>query len=509
MSQDGKGIVGENNMLSPAQIREQEIEYCRSDLVYYVRTYCHIEDKDAEELIQPFDMWQMQEDSLLSIHEHRLNIILKARQLGFSWLVLSYASHLLLTLTGRTAIMLSRSEEEAKELIRRLAVIFRYMPELIAEEGNIPYGWSGPVFRATALELKITFPHGPESVAKAFPSSPNAARSFTADLIIFDEWAFQQFAPDIWKAAYPVINRPYGGKVIGLSTIDRGTLFEEIFEDPDNGFNKIFIPWYADPRRDSLWYENTKRTMKGDITQEYPATIEEALTIVGGSFFPEVTENTHVTKSSLSGSLRRYVCIDYGLDMLSAHWIQVDKDNNAQIYREYDSPDKTIGAACDIMLDLTENEQIDLWLAPPDLWNRSQESGKSRAQLFSENGINLVKTSNDFAAGCSGMKEWLKPQSEGKAKLTILEGCAPNLYRCLTKIQKDKKRPNVYAKEPHDLTHDPDSIRCFCVWWTSPASSVTGANNKKRWPADLIDDYMRANKEGREYLVKKYGEPQL
>lgn len=93
--------------------------------------------------------------------------------------------------------------------------------------------------------------------------------------------------------------------------------------------------------------------------------------------------------------------------------------------------------------------------------------------------------------------------------MTILEGCAPNLYRCLTKIQKDKKRPNVYAKEPHDLTHDPDSIRCFCVWWTSPASSMTEKGQKKKWPADLIEDYRNANKEGRAYLIKKYGEPQL
>jgi len=170
-------------------------------------------------------------------------------------------------------------------------------------------------------------------VFKAFPSSPNAARSFTADLIIFDEWAFQQFAEEIWTSAFPVINRPYGGKVIGLSTIDRGSLFEEIFTNPDNGFNKIFIPWFADPRRDDEWYANTKRALGDLITQEYPASIEEALTVPGGSFFPEVNEKNTISHELQTGRVVRYVCIDYGLVMFAAHCISIDATGDAQIYR--------------------------------------------------------------------------------------------------------------------------------------------------------------------------------
>ena len=225
------------------EIRANEIEYCKGNVEYFIDTYGHIEDKDADELIQPFEMWDEQRKALHSIMDNRLNAILKARQLGFSWLVMHIAAWLMLCFTGRTVIGLSRTEEEAKELVRRLSVILRYMPELIAEKDSAPAGWNGPVFKATALELTIYFPNEPSSVFKAFPSSPNAARSFTADLIIFDEWAFQQFAEEIWTSAFPVINRPYGGKVIGLSTIERGSLFEEIFTNPDNGFNKIFIPW--------------------------------------------------------------------------------------------------------------------------------------------------------------------------------------------------------------------------------------------------------------------------
>lgn len=498
----------EKEPMTTQEIRQNEIEYCLDHIVYFVRTYGHYEDKDAAELIQPFNMWDEQESALISIHTHRLNAILKARQLGFSWLVINYCSYILL-LPGRTIIALSRSEEEAKELIRRLAVVLKNMPEFFQEEKDKPAGWSGMTYKANALELIVHYPDGrPDSIMKGFPSSPAAARSFTADLLIFDEWAFQQFAREIWTSAFPVINRPMGGKVIGLSTIDRGSLFEEIFTDPDNGFNKIFVPWYADPRRDKKWYEDTKRALGDLITQEYPATIEEALTVPGGAFFPEVRKDTHITKwDYIKGMVKRYVCIDYGLDMLSVHWIKIDAYNNAQVYREYDSPDKTIGAACDIMIDLTGDEKIEMWLAPPDLWNRSQESGKSRAQLFADGGINLTKTSNDFPAGCSGMKEWLKPQSEGKAKLTIAEDAAPNLFRNLQKIQRDKNRPNVYAKEPHDLTHDCDSLRCFCVYWTSPADKIH-SNVSREWTEDMWEDYNNAHsEEDRQRIIKNYGEP--
>lgn len=488
-------------------MRDREIEYCRGNILYYIEEYGHIEDKDADELIQPFKLWDAQKQACMSIMEHRKNVVLKARQLGFSWLIMHIASWFVHLHTGRTVMALSRSEKEAQELVRRLGVILSYMPELITEKQNAPYGWTGPTYTKTAMRIEVQFPDGPASVFEAFPSSPGAGRSFTADLLIFDEWAFQQFADEIWKSAFPVINRPSGGKVIGLSTIERGSLFETIFTDPDNGFNKIFIPWYADPRRDDTWYEETKRTLKEDITQEYPATIEEALAVPGGSFFPEVCEENTISDKPLEGNVRRYVCIDYGFDMFSAHWVSMDAEGNAQVYREYDASDKTIRAACDILKSLSGDEDIYEWLAPPDLWSREQITGKSRALHFAEGGIPLTKTSNDFPAGCAGMKSWLEPRNGGKSKLTILKDAAPNLYRCLTKIQKDKRRPNVYAKEPHDLTHDPDSLRCFCVWFNTPADK-SYKSGRKKWTEDMWEDYWNADEKGKRYLIEKYGEPE-
>lgn len=483
------------------------LDYCKNHIEYFIDKYGHIEDKHAEELIQPFKLWPAQLDALKSIMDHRWNIILKARQLGFSWLVMHIAAHLMITSYGKLVIGLSKTEEEAKELVRRLTVIFRYMPELIAEKDNVPNGWDGPIFSSTALSVTIKFPNDMESNFKALASSPGAGRSFTANLLIFDEWAFQQFAREIWEGGFPTINSKNGGKVIGLSTIARGSLFEEMFTDPDNGFNKIFIPWYADPSRDQEWYEQTKRALGDGITAEYPATIEEALEVPGGAFFPEVTKDTHETHEEMTGNVRRYCAIDYGLDALAAIWIMVDTKGNERAYRCLKEPNLTISQAAELLRSRSADEVVDAWLAPDDLWNRRQETGKSAADIFYEGGINLIRVNRELFNGCMQMKEHLKVPAEGKPKLTFLYGTCDKLIHDLKKIQKDKKKPTVYAKEPHDLTHLPDALRYFCTWWVSPAAESERNRAEKRWTKDMLEDWDNANAEFREMMRELYGEP--
>lgn len=490
--------------MTPTELRQAEAEYCKGDPVYFVESYCHIEDKDADELIQPFTLWDGQKMALKAFAEHRHCIVLKARQLGFTWLALAESARLLVLWTGRTVVGLSRSEEEAKELVRRLGVMFEHMPEFVAPANEVPEGWAGPTFDQSALSLTIHHPGAPDSVFKGFASNPSVGRSFTADLIVIDEWAFQQYAREIWQSAFPIVNRPHGGRVIGLSTIKRGTLFEEIFTNPTNDFHKIFLPWSADPRRDEKWYKSTLGALGEDKTmEEYPATVEEALTVPGGAFFPEL-KDVHRASKPPEVPGRKYVTIDYGLDMLSVHWVDIDTTNHAVVYREYNEPNKTIGQAAEIINQLSAGEDIDLFLAPPDLWNRSQESGKSRAQLFSEAGLNLTMSSRDFAAGCAAIKEWLSLDSEGKPYMQFYR--CKNLVDCMTKIQKDERNPNVYAKEPHSLTHAVDSLRYFCVWWTNPAAK-TESRRKVHWEPDLYEDYENADSEGKAYLIKKYGNP--
>ncbi len=496
-----------------AEIRENEIEYCRGHIVYFVENYGHIEDRSSAEVVVPFKLWKEQKQALLDMEQHRWTIILKARQLGFSWLVLHYATRLMVCWPGRSIIGLSKSETEAKELVRRTVLILRNMRALVREKTD-RQGWDGAWFEWNALSVTIHFPNKSDSTFQCFASGENAARSFTADLIIFDEWAFQQFDRSIWTAALPVVNNPLSGQVIGVSTIKRGSLFEELYTTPDNGFFKIFIPWYADPNRTQEWYENTmKLSGKAAMWAEYPATVEEALEVPGGRFFEEVSDSSILSDDRLKQNCVCYVALDYGLDMLAAYWILRDAFGNSQIIHEECESNLIISAAADKILrvtrDLIEREEImkvEQYLAPPDLWNRSQETGKSRAILFAEAGLSLTKVNNDLKAGCLAIKENTIHGEGQKSKLTIYRNCAPKLLNSLKKIQRDEKKPDIYAKDPHEYTHQPDALRYYCIYWTHGGKDIKKTARKK-WRPDQWEDYRNANAADKQYLISKWGEP--
>jgi len=194
-----------------------------------------------------------------------------------------------------------------------------------------------------------------------------------------------------------------------------------------------------------------------------------------GQFFNEWDRDIHVIRPfNLPDNWRRYVCIDYGLDMLAVYFIAVDEQGRAYVYKEIYRAGLIISEAAKLILDNT-TEKIYTHFAPPDLWNRRQETGKSVADIFREYGIYLTKSSNDRVQGWLNLKEWLAPtiDEEGNrsANLKIFSNCT-ELIRTLPSLQYDKKNPNDVAKEPHELTHAADSIRAFIAGRPRPARII-------------------------------------
>lgn len=495
------------------QILKAEFDYCRDNVVYWANTYCVIEDKDSPEIIVPFKGWDAQNETLRDFDKYRLNLILKARQMGITWIALYYCTHDLLFNLGHTVVALSKTEDDAKELVRRMSVILDNQPEIL-HAGGLKY-------TATTSTIVITDGSGRlKSTFKAFPASPAAGRSFTGNILLLDEWAFQEAADEIWTSAYPTINRPTGGKVIGLSTIKKGTLFESLWVS-DNAFHKIFLSVFSDPRRTPEWYEQTATDLGVKVKQEYPRTAEEALSNLGGSFFPEFDYNLHTCEPfKIPSDWTIYDTMDYGLDMFAHYKVAIDNENNAYVFHEiYQSNLIISDAAAKVKLAETiENEDgsVTEWypprlrLAPPDLWNRNQESGKSKALVFYENGLELVKSNNDRSAGWLSVKELLKPQvtPDGKkyARLKIFRTCT-NLIRTLPQILIDEKNVDDCAKEPHELTHAPDALRYFAIYWTQPPEKPKPKRVKYR--PDILEDYLNASEAERKEIIKIYGEPEL
>ncbi|MCL1819767.1 MAG: terminase family protein [Oscillospiraceae bacterium] len=188
--------------------------------------------------------------------------------------------------------------------------------------------------------------------------------------------------------------------------------------------------------------------------------------IFEGQYFSEFSRENHVVcPFMLPESWRRYRALDYGLDMLACYWIALDERGRAYVYRELYQPNVIASTAAQLIKGMTpRGEDIAATFAPPDLFSRGQDTGKSVAEIFASSGVSLYKTDNRRVAGWMNLREWLafSPDVNGDMRpgLVIFENC-PNLIRTLPALSHDKHDPNDVASQPHELTHAPDALRYF------------------------------------------------
>lgn len=167
--------------------------------------------------------------------------------------------------------------------------------------------------------------------------------------------------------------------------------------------------------------------------------------------------------------------------------------------------DLPIGAAARAIAERTpQGEDIYATLAPPDLFGRTQETGRSKASIFSENGVTFIKTSNDRETGWLAIKELLCDMGAG-ARLQIFPYCT-ELIRCLPALRADPLRPTDCSSEPHEITHAPDALRGFAIYYARPAREITSVK-RRLWTSDMWEDFSLASEEEKNYLKRKYGEP--
>lgn len=248
----------------------------------FIRDNVIIDDAQGDGMgVMPFDLWPKQEELLDAVQAERLLLILKARQLGISWLVCAYALWLCMYKPGRVVLAFSKGQEEANELTRRVTVMYERLPEAIRA--------AHPMTKANTEEA--AWANG--SRFKSMPATPGAGRTFTASLAIMDEAAFMAYADKLYTSMKPTIDG--GGQLIILSTANgRANLFYKLCERAQQGLGQFafqFLPWQARPGRDAAWYAATEADAI-DATlmkQEYPATPEEAFEATEvGAFLPSI-----------------------------------------------------------------------------------------------------------------------------------------------------------------------------------------------------------------------------
>lgn len=300
---------------------ELERRRCQADPIYLTESYGHVQPERAGASPIPFALWEMVEEAaercvgarcqrevLEAFVRDQIVVVLKARQLGLTWLALHFSLWLMgfePDLPRAKVLALSKTETDAQKLLARLRKINLLLPPFLRHAED-------PISRGSLSRYKMLG----RGEAVSLTSTEHAARSEQADLLLWDEAAFtrnQQFE-DIWTAAEPTLG-PLG-KAFIVSTGNGGpqapsdgqgfaSLYTNASQGKAPGVHAIFLPDDVHPDRGHDFrvrararFEAAARPEK--FEQEHPFNEDEAL---AGEQGPKVYSGAGISAAVKLGTL--------------------------------------------------------------------------------------------------------------------------------------------------------------------------------------------------------------
>lgn len=245
---------------------------CAESPIVFIDRYIQSYDATLRQWV-PLRLWPRQIGVIRDVHTHSQVVMLKARQLGCTTIVLAYVLWMMLFRPAATVLLFSRRDDEAVDLLD-----FR----LKGMYGRLP-GWC----KCEAVTVSNDHDWELSNGSRAVAFGRIGGDSYTASLAVIDESDLIPDLDGLMRSVKPTTDA--GGKLVMLSRPDKGkpqSPFKNIYRAarlPGSTWHPIFLPWSARPGRDAAWYEQKKkdsfdRTHSYDeLHEQYPATEDEAL----------------------------------------------------------------------------------------------------------------------------------------------------------------------------------------------------------------------------------------
>lgn len=337
------------------------------------------------------------------------------------------------------------------------------------------------------------------------------------DWIFIDEatqfsWRSFQFLGGLLRGVNDIPKRMYltcnpGG--VGHRWVKRLFIDRDFYDgggDPEAAENPedyVFIPATVEDNtallRASPGYVRMLASMPEDLRRAYRYGDWDAL---GGSYFPELSGRENLAEPfAIPEDWRRYRAFDYGLDLFACCWFAVDGEGRSWLYREFSAPGLIVREAAEAVAEHTEpGERIEATFAPPDMWSRQKDTGRTMAEIFAENGVPLVRAANDRVRGHLLIREALARRPDGKRPMLMLFTSCRRTISDLRDIQADETDPNDCAREPHELTHRVDAVRYYCISRKLAADTQPPVPRDEDEELEPYDEFMTGGDPGRGYL---------
>lgn len=243
----------------------EELKRCGEDPVYFIENYVKIQHPKRGTL--PFHMYDFQRKSVEDFADHRFNIVLKSRQLGYSTVTAAYCLWAALFYEDKAIVVVATKLETARTFFKK-----------------VKFAWDklDPMFKrltqaVNTTKTEITFSNG--SFVKAVTTGDDVGRSEALSMLVVDEAAFINNFEEVYSQAYPTLST--GGRCVILSTPGPiGNFYHKLWVDAEkkkNELNPIKLPWHVHPDRDEKWFRTTKANMTDEkFEREYNCSFDGA-----------------------------------------------------------------------------------------------------------------------------------------------------------------------------------------------------------------------------------------
>lgn len=384
-------------------LREAKKRAAKKEPEFFIDEFCWLKPPTGGKI--PFLLWAAQRRVLEVMCKHLQVIILKARRLGLSWLVLAYALWLAFFRDNCYIPIFSTGEKAAGRHIGRVKFMYQNLPEWLKADN--------PLVRDSIMSLE--FKNG--SILEAFADTENAARGEGATLAVVDEHAWQSWARQNWPAIKPIIDG--GGQMVIVSTAKtKADLFADLWAKAKRGLNKfiaVFLPYDARPDRDEAWWESEKNEYPDEALfyREYPRTEADAFRSPEGQFFDSWDGMAHILKVPYKPhpNWPVYVAVDFGYNYPAVLWIQEDPVGRIYIFAEL-LPSKVTTAELAEMIKLKKVElgieKIAGYFCDPAGKAKTAATGESEIAIMRSLGITMTSITSGVKDGCDLIRVKLK-----------------------------------------------------------------------------------------------------
>jgi len=440
--------------------RAQEIalNLIDKDIIYFFKYFLNTYDPRLKIKTVPFIPFKFQEDLIKkledSFYEKKPLLVEKTRDMGFSWVVLGWILHKMLTIKGFSAgvgsykMLLVDDIGNMKSLLQKVRFMIRSLPTWMLPDYNegkhSKYGL-------------ITIPHMGSHLAGE--AGDNIGRGDRTSVYVLDEFAHVERS----AAVHEAVSQTTDCIVFSSTPKGKGNEFARLRWKTN--IDRIQLHWRDHPNKNDAWYEKQKATMTAEmVAQELDVSYNKSMT---GKVYKWFNADIHAQKLKAEQGAINIVSADWGIGDPMAMLFMQYHHNVLHIIDHFEVADKGIDTVIPTELIPMLNRHglglhdINAWYGDPDGRNRNPVNAQSIAGFIkAKYRINLrFKVPNVIK------NRILSVRMLGENNRILVNEELHSFIECLENYRYPEKEHGENEVPIHDWTsHSCSALEYYCVY---------------------------------------------